>query len=64
MNYFINYCSPYVTGIPSAHEIRKSKIFKDIEECQIWAEHLYFNVGCKYVQIIDEQGEIYAEYEY
>lgn len=64
MNYFINYCSPYVTGIPSAYEMIKSKPYQDIQECLNRADYLFYFNGCKYVQIIDEHGDIYTEYEY
>lgn len=63
MNYFINYCSPYITGIPSVYEMIKSKPYSDIQQCMQQAEYLYYK-GCKYVQIIDENGSIYSEYEH
>lgn len=63
MTYFIHYCSPYITGIPSANDMTKSKPYQDIEQCLKQSEYLFFK-GCKYVQMIDENGEIYAEYEY
>lgn len=64
MNYYINYCSPYTTGIISMYEMITSKPFNDINKCLNKAEDLFYNVGCKYVQIINELGEIYIEFEY
>ena len=64
MNYYINYCSPYATGILSIYEIIKSKPYQDINQCLNKAEHLFYNVGCKYVQVINELGEVYTEFEF
>ena len=64
MNYYINYCSPYTTGIVSIYEMITSSPFNDINKCLSKAENLFYNVGCKYVQIINELGEIYIEFEY
>lgn len=64
MKYYINYCSPYATGIVSIYEMIKSSPFNDINKCLRKAEYLFYNVGCKYVQITNELGEIYTEFEY
>jgi hypothetical protein len=64
MNYFIYYSSPNITGIPTAQDITTSSAFKDINECLGKAEHLFYNLGCNWVQIVDELGQIYTELEY
>jgi hypothetical protein len=64
MKYYINYCSPYACGIVSIYEMIKSSPFYDINKCLSKAEHLFYKVGCKYVQVIDELGEIYTEFEH
>ena len=64
MNYYINYCSPYATGILSNYNMIKSKPYLNIDECLNKAEYLFYIVGCKYVQVINELGEIYTEFEF
>lgn len=64
MNYFISYCSPNITGIITPQDITTSKPFQDINDCLSKAEHLFYNLGCNWVQISDELGQIYTELEY
>jgi hypothetical protein len=64
MNYYINFSSPYATSVYSVYEIIKSRPYLDINECLNKAEHLFYSTGCKYVQVVNELGDIYTEFEF
>ena len=64
MKYFISYASPNIGGIITAQDIKTSSAFQDVNECLSKAEHVFYNIGCKWVQIVNELGEIYTEFEY
>lgn len=44
-------------------EVPKKFSYSEIEDAVSLAETI-FKIGCHWVQIVDEHGEIYAEYEY
>lgn len=64
MKYFISYASPNIGGIITAQDITTSSAYQDINECLAKAEHLFYNLRCNWVQIVDELGQIYTEFEY
>lgn len=66
MKYSIFYTDPKIYGMPRAEDIKevpKKFSYSEIEDAVSLAETI-FKIGCHWVQIVDEHGEIYAEYEY
>jgi hypothetical protein len=64
MNYFIKYPIPYWTELQDKTiNTIKSEPYSNIQQCLKDAENIY-NKGINNVQIVDESGDIYCEYEY
>jgi hypothetical protein len=64
MKYYTRYNLESWSNIESEYKTIISYPFESVEECLKYAEYLFYKKGHKYVKIVDENGEIYAEYEY
>lgn len=66
MTYSIYYLDSKIYGIGRLEDVKqipKQFAYSEIQTAVALAESI-FALGCRWVQIVDELGEIYAEYEY